>query len=114
MSSHSSACARGRAEADPLPFAFLPPPQSGIFLNIQNFLVFQLSTAVAALSLITISTALGLPNPLNAMQVRSSVARDRRRTDADELVIRMQILYINVLMDGESKPLRVAENDRRN
>ncbi|ORY80287.1 hypothetical protein BCR35DRAFT_304486 [Leucosporidium creatinivorum] len=58
----------------------LPAVEEGksIFLNIQNFLVFQLSTAVAALSLITISTALGLPNPLNAMQ----------------------ILYINVLMDG--------------
>ncbi|KAM0753030.1 calcium-transporting P [Meredithblackwellia eburnea MCA 4105] len=49
-----------------------------IFLNIQNFLVFQLSTAVSALSLITLSTALGLPNPLNAMQ----------------------ILWINVIMDG--------------
>ncbi|KAK4050463.1 High affinity Ca2+/Mn2+ P-type ATPase-like protein [Microbotryomycetes sp. JL201] len=58
----------------------LPAVEEGksIFVNIQNFLVFQLSTAVAALSLITISTALGLPNPLNAMQ----------------------ILYINVLMDG--------------
>jgi hypothetical protein len=44
-------------------------PVQGIFVNIQNFLCFQLSTAVAALSLITISTALGLPNPLNAMQV---------------------------------------------
>lgn len=43
---------------------------AGIFLNIQNFLVFQLSTAVAALSLITLSTLLRLPNPLNAMQVR--------------------------------------------
>ncbi|KAM0793681.1 hypothetical protein ACM66B_001109 [Microbotryomycetes sp. NB124-2] len=58
----------------------LPAVEEGksIFVNIQNFLVFQLSTAVAALSLITVSTALGLPNPLNAMQ----------------------ILYINVLMDG--------------
>ncbi|KAI5477200.1 calcium-transporting ATPase [Pseudohyphozyma bogoriensis] len=58
----------------------LPAVEEGksIFLNIQNFLVFQLSTAVAALSLITLSTALGLPNPLNAMQ----------------------ILYINILMDG--------------
>jgi Ca2+-transporting ATPase len=50
----------------------------GIFYNIQNFLCFQLSTAVSALTLITISTALGLKNPLNAMQ----------------------ILFINILMDG--------------
>lgn len=50
-----------------------------IFYNIQNFLVFQLSTAVAALSIITVSTAFGLTNPLNAMQ----------------------ILFINILMDGE-------------
>ncbi|KAL8293642.1 hypothetical protein RQP46_000343 [Phenoliferia psychrophenolica] len=58
----------------------LPAVEEGksIFLNIQNFLVFQLSTAVSALSLITLSTALGLPNPLNAMQ----------------------ILWINVIMDG--------------
>jgi P-type Ca2+ transporter type 2C len=50
----------------------------GIFLNIQNFLTFQLSTSVAALSLVALSTTLGLPNPLNAMQ----------------------ILWINILMDG--------------
>ncbi|KAA1109792.1 High affinity Ca2+/Mn2+ P-type ATPase-like protein [Puccinia graminis f. sp. tritici] len=58
----------------------LPAIEEGktIFYNIQNFLAFQLSTAVAALSLITISTILGLPAPLNAMQ----------------------ILFINILMDG--------------
>ncbi|KDE06940.1 calcium-transporting P-type ATPase, PMR1-type [Microbotryum lychnidis-dioicae p1A1 Lamole] len=58
----------------------LPAVEEGksIFLNIQNFLVFQLSTAVAALSLITITTLFGLPNPLNPMQ----------------------ILFINILMDG--------------
>lgn len=58
----------------------LPAVEEGksIFYNIQNFLVFQLSTAVAALSLITLSTLLGLANPLNAMQ----------------------ILFINILMDG--------------
>jgi Ca2+-transporting ATPase len=50
-----------------------------IFYNIQNFLGFQLSTAVAALTLITISTALRLPTPLNPMQ----------------------ILFINILMDGK-------------
>jgi Ca2+-transporting ATPase len=50
-----------------------------IFHNIQNFLAFQLSTAAAALTLITLSTMFGLSNPLNAMQ----------------------ILFINILMDGE-------------
>lgn len=50
----------------------------GIFYNIQNFLAFQLSTAVAALSLITLSTIAGLKTPLNPMQ----------------------ILFINILMDG--------------
>ncbi|PVV02034.1 hypothetical protein BB560_003525 [Smittium megazygosporum] len=40
-----------------------------IFANIQNFLTFQLSTSVAALSLIALSTIFGLPNPLNAMQI---------------------------------------------
>lgn len=49
-----------------------------IFYNIQNFLGFQLSTAIAALTLITLSTALRLPIPLNPMQ----------------------ILFINILMDG--------------
>src|SRR5262245_59452735 len=49
-----------------------------MFSNIQNFLTFQLSTSVATLSLVALSTALGLPNPLNAMQ----------------------ILWINILMDG--------------
>ncbi|KAF7294027.1 Calcium-transporting ATPase 1 [Mycena kentingensis (nom. inval.)] len=58
----------------------LPAIEEGksIFHNIQNFLSFQLSTAAAALSLITLSTFLGLNNPLNAMQ----------------------ILFINILMDG--------------
>lgn len=50
-----------------------------IFYNIQNFLSFQLSTAVAALTLITLSTMFRMSNPLNAMQ----------------------ILFINILMDGE-------------
>lgn len=31
--------------------------------------MFQLSTSIAALSLIAISTISGLPNPLNAMQI---------------------------------------------
>lgn len=50
----------------------------GIFYNIRNFIRFQLSTSIAALSLIAITTLAGLPNPLNAMQ----------------------ILWINILMDG--------------
>lgn len=50
----------------------------GIFYNIQNFLTFQLSTSVAALTLVLLSTFLGFSNPLNAMQ----------------------ILWINILMDG--------------
>ncbi|KAF9358226.1 High affinity Ca2+/Mn2+ P-type ATPase-like protein [Mortierella sp. AD094] len=49
-----------------------------IFYNIQNFLTFQLSTSVAALTLIAMATLFGLDNPLNAMQ----------------------ILWINILMDG--------------
>lgn len=50
----------------------------GIFYNIQNFITFQLSTSIAALTLIALATFFGLPNPLNAMQ----------------------ILWINILMDG--------------
>lgn len=50
----------------------------GIYHNIGNFIRFQLSTSIAALSLIAFSTILHIPNPLNAMQ----------------------ILYINILMDG--------------
>ncbi|KAF2703121.1 calcium-transporting P-type ATPase-like protein [Pleomassaria siparia CBS 279.74] len=50
----------------------------GIFYNIQNFLTFQLSTSAAALSLVLMCTFLGFQNPLNAMQ----------------------ILWINILMDG--------------
>ncbi|KAF9003450.1 calcium ATPase [Hymenopellis radicata] len=70
----------------------LPAIEEGksIFHNIQNFLSFQLSTAAAALTLITLSTMLGLNNPLNAMQ----------------------ILFINILMDGPpSQSLGVAPVD---
>lgn len=49
-----------------------------IFTNIQSFLKFQLSTSAAALSLVSISTLFGMPSPLNAMQ----------------------ILWINIIMDG--------------
>ncbi|KAL1866760.1 hypothetical protein VTK73DRAFT_4524 [Phialemonium thermophilum] len=49
-----------------------------IFSNIQNFLTFQLSTSAAGLSLVLLCTALGLKSPLNAMQ----------------------ILWINIIMDG--------------
>lgn len=44
----------------------------GIFYNIRNFIRFQLSTSIAALSLIAVTTLVGLPNPLNAMQVELS------------------------------------------
>ncbi|XP_063453864.1 calcium-transporting ATPase type 2C member 2 isoform X4 [Pan paniscus] len=50
----------------------------GIFYNIKNFVRFQLSTSISALSLITLSTVFNLPSPLNAMQ----------------------ILWINIIMDG--------------
>ena len=49
-----------------------------IFNNIKNFVTFQLSTSIAALMLISISTLLDIPNPLNPMQ----------------------ILWINIIMDG--------------
>lgn len=50
----------------------------GIFYNIRNFVQFQLSTSIAAMSLIALSTVIGFANPLNAMQ----------------------ILWINIIMDG--------------
>jgi Ca2+-transporting ATPase len=50
----------------------------GIFFNIRCFLAFQLSTSFAALAMESVATAFGLPTPLNAMQ----------------------ILFINILMDG--------------
>ncbi|KAL1129418.1 hypothetical protein AAG570_013945 [Ranatra chinensis] len=50
----------------------------GIFYNIRNFVRFQLSTSIAALSLIALATLFRIPNPLNAMQ----------------------ILWINIIMDG--------------
>ncbi|KAI8377809.1 PMR1-type calcium-transporting P-type ATPase [Radiomyces spectabilis] len=49
-----------------------------IFYNIQNFLTFQLSTSISALSLIALCTLFGYSTPLNAMQ----------------------ILWINIIMDG--------------
>lgn len=50
----------------------------GIFFNIRNFLAFQLSTSFAALTMNAVATAFDLPSPLNAMQ----------------------ILWINIIMDG--------------
>ncbi|KAI8957788.1 calcium-transporting ATPase type 2C member 1 [Daldinia sp. FL1419] len=50
----------------------------GIFNNIQNFITFQLSTSVASLVLVFLCTCLGFRTPLNAMQ----------------------ILWINIIMDG--------------
>ncbi|XP_059424298.1 calcium-transporting ATPase type 2C member 1-like isoform X2 [Carassius carassius] len=50
----------------------------GIYNNIENFVRFQLSTSIAALTLISLATLMNFPNPLNAMQ----------------------ILWINIIMDG--------------
>lgn len=50
----------------------------GIFNNIQNFLTFQLSTSAASLALVLFCTCFGFKTPLNAMQ----------------------ILWINIIMDG--------------
>lgn len=49
-----------------------------IFYNIKNFITFQLSTSFAALSLVAVMNLMGRPNPLNPMQ----------------------ILWINIIMDG--------------
>ncbi|XP_060535809.1 calcium-transporting ATPase type 2C member 1 isoform X2 [Cylas formicarius] len=49
-----------------------------IFHNIRNFVGFQLSTSIAALALIALATLMDIPTPLNAMQ----------------------ILWINIIMDG--------------
>jgi len=49
-----------------------------IYNNIKNFLRFELTTSVAAISVIAFSTLLGLPLPLNPIQ----------------------ILWINIIMDG--------------
>uniref|UniRef100_A0A8P4GLY9 Calcium-transporting ATPase n=1 Tax=Dicentrarchus labrax TaxID=13489 RepID=A0A8P4GLY9_DICLA len=50
----------------------------GIYNNIKNFVRFQLSTSIAALTLISLVTLMNFPTPLNAMQ----------------------ILWINIIMDG--------------
>uniref|UniRef100_A0A8C1GT28 Calcium-transporting ATPase n=1 Tax=Cyprinus carpio TaxID=7962 RepID=A0A8C1GT28_CYPCA len=50
----------------------------GIYNNIKNFVRFQLSTSIAALTLISLATLMNFPSPLNAMQ----------------------ILWINIIMDG--------------
>jgi P-type Ca2+ transporter type 2C len=55
-----------------------------IFYNIKNFLTFQLSTSVAALSIVALATLMGLDCPLNAMQ----------------------ILWINIIMDGPPAQVR--------
>ncbi|KAM4833675.1 calcium-transporting ATPase type 2C member 2 [Thomomys bottae] len=63
----------------------------GIFHNIKNFVRFQLSTSISALSLIALSTVCDLPSPLNAMQ----------------------ILWVNIIMDGPpAQSLGVEPVDR--
>ncbi|KAH9046795.1 HAD-like domain-containing protein [Lactarius hengduanensis] len=47
----------------------LPAVEESQYSNIQNFPSSQLSTAAAALTLITLSTTFGLSNPLNAMEI---------------------------------------------
>ena len=59
-----------------------------IFFNIRNFLKFQLSTSFAALFIVALATILGLPTPLNAMQ----------------------ILWINIIMDGPPAQSLGVEN----
>jgi P-type Ca2+ transporter type 2C len=64
----------------------------GIFFNIRCFLAFQLSTSFAALAMASVATALGFPSPLNAMQ----------------------ILWINIIMDGPpAQSLGVEPVDER-
>jgi magnesium-transporting ATPase (P-type) len=41
----------------------------GIFFNIRNFLAFQLSTSFAALAIESTATIMGMPSPLNPMQI---------------------------------------------
>jgi Ca2+-transporting ATPase len=60
----------------------------GIFSNIRCFLAFQLSTSFAALSMASIATALGFSSPLNAMQ----------------------ILWINIIMDGPVSEFIMCES----
>lgn len=69
----------------------------GIFYNIQNFLTFQLSTSVAALSLVLLSTFLGFRNPLNAMQILWISINPL--VPLSEL-ISLIILQLDILMDG--------------
>ncbi|XP_046733266.1 calcium-transporting ATPase type 2C member 1 isoform X2 [Silurus meridionalis] len=63
----------------------------GIYNNIKNFVRFQLSTSIAALTLISLATLMNFPSPLNAMQ----------------------ILWINIIMDGPpAQSLGVEPVDR--
>jgi Ca2+-transporting ATPase len=70
----------------------------GIFYNIQNFITFQLSTSVAALSLVLLSTLLGFKNPLNAMQILwiSELPMVISILDCVSLLT----LFLDILMDG--------------
>ncbi|KAK5921635.1 hypothetical protein CgunFtcFv8_018984 [Champsocephalus gunnari] len=64
----------------------------GIYNNIKNFVRFQLSTSIAALTLISLATLMNFPNPLNAMQ----------------------ILWINIIMDGPPRSEDVIRQPPRN
>lgn len=67
----------------------------GIFYNIQNFITFQLSTSVAALTLILISTMFGFRNPLNAMQILWISKYQVERVEG-----MMADMTADILMDG--------------
>ena len=71
----------------------------GIFYNIQNFITFQLSTSVAALSLVLISTALKLKNPLNAMQILW-ISKSRVPTGPPHKSLTTDLVLLDILMDG--------------
>lgn len=60
----------------------------GIFFNIRCFLAFQLSTSFAALTMASIATGFGFSSPLNAMQ----------------------ILWINIIMDGPVSEFIMCES----
>lgn len=77
----------------------------GIFNNIQNFLTFQLSTSVAALSLVFISSVLGFENPLNAMQILwiSKFNQSKCNQERTTLLTAMKIFLWTVRLRNHSE-----------
>jgi Ca2+-transporting ATPase len=75
----------------------------GIFFNIRNFLRFQLSTSVSALSLVAFSTLLGLHvSYLSSILIQRSTLRltNCLLQYIQSPLNAMQILWINIIMDG--------------